>query len=75
MEYIVVDDGSEDGTLAVARARSDTDPRVRYISFSRNFGKEAAMFAGLRKPPAILFASWTPTCRIRPRCFPLCMRR
>jgi glycosyltransferase involved in cell wall biosynthesis len=49
MEYIVVDDGSEDGTLAVARARSDTDPRVRYISFSRNFGKEAAMFAGLEE--------------------------
>jgi len=47
LEIIVVDDGSTDGTLAVAKARAAADPRIRYISFSRNFGKEAAMFAGL----------------------------
>ena len=46
-EFIFVDDGSHDGTLAVLRGVSKEDRRVRYISFSRNFGKEAAMMAGL----------------------------
>ena len=38
-EFIFVDDGSKDGTLRVARELHDADPRVRYVSFSRNFGK------------------------------------
>ena len=46
-EFIFVDDGSRDGTLAVFRALREKDPRVHYISFSRNFGKESAMYAGL----------------------------
>ncbi|MDD3334483.1 MAG: glycosyltransferase family 2 protein [Eubacteriales bacterium] len=46
-ELIFVDDGSKDGTLAAFRALRDRDERVHYISFSRNFGKESAMFAGL----------------------------
>ena len=46
-EVIFVDDGSKDGTLETARSLAAKDSRVRYISFSRNFGKEAAMFAGL----------------------------
>ncbi|MCI8497094.1 MAG: glycosyltransferase family 2 protein [Clostridiales bacterium] len=46
-EIIFVDDGSKDGTLAAARRLSRQDSRVRYLSFSRNFGKEAAMFAGM----------------------------
>jgi len=46
-EFIFVDDGSKDGTLETARALAAKDSRVKYISFSRNFGKEAAMFAGL----------------------------
>ena len=41
-----VDDGSTGGTLAHLRRLAQTDPRVRFASFSRNFGKEAAMFAG-----------------------------
>lgn len=47
-ELILVDDGSRDDTLARARALAATDDRVRVVSFSRNFGKEAAMLAGLR---------------------------
>ena len=47
-EFIFIDDGSKDGTLRVARALHDQDPRVRYVSFSRNFGKEAAIYAGLQ---------------------------
>lgn len=48
LEFIFVDDGSTDGTLQVARALHKRDPRVRYVSFSRNFGKEAAIYAGLQ---------------------------
>lgn len=48
LEMIFVDDGSSDGTLRVLRSLAERDSRVRYISFSRNFGKESAMLAGLR---------------------------
>lgn len=47
IELIFVDDGSRDGTLELLRAAAREDPRVRYISFSRNFGKESAMYAGM----------------------------
>ncbi len=47
-ELIIVDDGSQDDTLSVAKNLADNDARVKYISFSRNFGKEAAMYAGLQ---------------------------
>ena len=46
-EFIFVNDGSRDRTLSIARELSSKDKRVRYISFSRNFGKEAAILAGL----------------------------
>lgn len=46
-EFLFVDDGSTDNTLAAFRTLADRDPRVHYISFSRNFGKESAMFAGM----------------------------
>ena len=47
-ELILINDGSKDKTLSILRERAKTDDRVKYISFSRNFGKEAAMYAGLR---------------------------
>lgn len=46
-EFIFVDDGSKDKTLSIARELHKQDARVRYISFSRNFGKEAGILAGL----------------------------
>lgn len=46
-EFIFVDDGSSDGTLSLLRQLRQTDARVRFVSFSRNFGKEAGMLAGL----------------------------
>lgn len=46
---VFVNDGSTDGTLRMLRALAEKDARVHYVSFSRNFGKEAALLAGLRK--------------------------
>jgi len=46
--FIFVDDGSSDNTLKVAMELARKDERVKYISFSRNFGKEAAIYAGLK---------------------------
>jgi len=48
-EFLFVNDGSKDKTLDVLRDLSKKDSRVKYISFSRNFGKEAAMYAGLKE--------------------------
>lgn len=46
-KYIFINDGSRDGTLDAIRELAAGDKRVKYISFSRNFGKEAAMYAGI----------------------------
>lgn len=46
-EFLFVDDGSKDNTLKIVKDLASDDSRVKYISFSRNFGKEAAMNAGL----------------------------
>ena len=47
IEYMFVDDGSRDETMRVVKELNARDPRVHYVSFSRNFGKEAAIYAGL----------------------------
>ena len=46
-EFLFINDGSKDNTLNILRELSKKDKRVRYISFSRNFGKEGGMYAGL----------------------------
>ena len=46
-EFLFINDGSRDKTLEILRNMAKKDDRVRYISFSRNFGKEAGMWAGL----------------------------
>jgi len=48
-EFLFVNDGSSDQTLDILKQLHQTDPRVYYISFSRNFGKEAAIYAGLKE--------------------------
>ena len=47
-EFLFVDDGSKDGTLEILRELNQRDARVHYVSFSRNFGKEAGIYAGLQ---------------------------
>ncbi len=49
VEILYIDDGSRDNTAAEVKKLRETDERVRLISFSRNFGKEAGMYAGLEK--------------------------
>ncbi len=68
-ELLFVDDGSKDRTLKLIKEYAEKDSRIRYVSFSRNFGKEAALYAGfenakgdyvgcmdvdLQDPPALL---------------------
>ena len=68
-ELLFVDDGSKDRTLKLIKDYAEKDSRIRYVSFSRNFGKEAALYAGfenakgdyvgcmdvdLQDPPALL---------------------
>lgn len=49
LEVIYIDDGSRDRTVAEVKKLRERDERVKLVSFSRNFGKEAAMYAGLEK--------------------------
>lgn len=48
-EFIFVNDGSRDNTLKICKELAQKDERVKYISFSRNFGKEAGIYAGFEK--------------------------
>lgn len=48
-EFLFVNDGSKDNTLSVMKQLANKDKRVKYISFSRNFGKEAGLYAGLKE--------------------------
>lgn len=47
-ELLFIDDGSKDNTLSLIKSYAQKDSRVKYISFSRNFGKESAIYAGLQ---------------------------
>ncbi len=46
-EFIFIDDGSKDKTIEIVKRFAETDAKVKYVRFARNFGKEAAMYSGL----------------------------
>ena len=48
IEFLFVDDGSADNALQIIKDLAKQDERVHYVSFSRNFGKESAIYAGLQ---------------------------
>lgn len=56
-EYVFVNDGSKDKTLVLLKELAQADERVKYVSFSRNFGKEAALLAGLKNAKGDLVAT------------------
>lgn len=66
LEIVFVDDGSRDETLKLVKAEAAKDARIRYVSFSRNFGKESALFAGLRKASGDLVATMDADLQHRP---------
>lgn len=57
-ELIFVDDGSSDRTYEIMKELHRKDGRCQYLSFSRNFGKEAAIYADFRRQVAIRLRSW-----------------
>ena len=72
-EIIFVDDGSKDNTLNSIKQLTEYDDFVKYISFSRNFGKESALFAGLKTAQEIMLLLWMQICRILRVCFLKCL--
>ena len=56
-EYVFINDGSKDKTLAILKEMSAKDEKVKYVSFSRNFGKEAALLAGLKNAKGDMVAT------------------
>ena len=48
-EVILVDDGSRDKTLEIVQGMAESDSRIKVVAFSRNFGKEVALTAGIRE--------------------------
>ena len=67
LELWYINDGSKDQTAAAVRKLIEKDGRVHLLSFSRNFGKEAAINAGLEKAKGDYVCFWMQICRIRRR--------
>ena len=62
VEILYVDDGSKDRTVEEVKDLKTRDDRVRLVSFSRNFGKESAIFAGLQKAKGDYCLLYTSRC-------------
>lgn len=69
-EILFVNDGSKDRTLELMKKLAEKDGRVKYISFSRNFGKEAAIYAGLEHASGDLVAIMDADLQDPPRLLP-----
>src|SRR5262245_56450063 len=75
IEIIYVDDGSQDLTLNVLRGLTAADPRVRYLSLSRNFGHQAALTAGLEHARGDLVATLDSDLQHPPEVIPQLLRK
>lgn len=71
-EFLFVDDGSKDGTLEILRELNQRDARVHYVSFSRNFWKEAGIYAGLQNVSGDFVAILDADMQILPHCSRKC---
>lgn len=69
-EFVLIDDGSTDKTIDTIKSLAELDPRVRYISFSRNFGKESALLAGLEATSGDFVATMDADCQDPPSLLP-----
>ena len=69
-EILFVDDGSSDETLSLIKAESKSSDNIHYLSFSRNFGKEAALLAGLRKAKGDVVVTMDVDLQDPPSCLP-----
>lgn len=74
IEFVFVDDGSTDGTLDALTAAADRDSAVHFVSFSRNFGKEAALMAGLERATGDLIVTMDADLQHRPELLPEMVR-
>lgn len=72
--YIFVNDGSKDNTLGVMKALAEKFSNIKYISFSRNFGKESAMYAGLEHTDADYVIVMDADLQHPPKMFPKMIR-
>lgn len=70
IEFCFVDDGSRDGTLKSIKKLCDMDERVHFVSFSRNFGKEAGLYAGLQAAKGDYVATMDVDLQDPPRMLP-----
>ena len=68
-EIVFVNDGSKDGTWQQIETAAEKNPHVNGLHFSRNFGKESAIFAGLANAEGDCCAVWTAICSIRRKCW------
>jgi dolichol-phosphate mannosyltransferase len=75
IEIVYVDDGSRDGTLAYLRSLAVADPRVRFLSLSRNFGHQAALTAGLEHATGDLIVSLDSDLQHPPELIPILLER
>ena len=70
-EFVMVDDGSSDATLEMLKELAALDPRVHYVSFSRNFGKDAALMAGLEHAKGDLVVTMDVDLQHKPELLPI----
>ena len=69
-EVLFINDGSTDDSWQVIKQLHEQNPRMKGVSFRRNYGKSPALNTGLNVPRAMSSSRWTPTCRIALTRFP-----